>query len=103
MRRVLVTGASGFLGQHLCAAFRGRLDFVAELQRDGLETVSHISDLKNQTSQMTGVTIRGSFEQVERVIAEYEINTVVHLAAQTQVSTTMADPIGTFEANVQST
>jgi len=52
---------------------------------------------------MTGVTIRGSFEQVERVIAEYEINTVVHLAAQTQVSTAVADPIGTFEANVQGT
>jgi len=44
--------------------------------------------------------VHGGFEQVERAIAEYEIDTVVHLAAQTQVSTAVRDPRGTWNANV---
>ena len=92
--RALVTGASGFLGQHLCSALALRNDFVVDLMRDVVRPFP--------VSISAGV-VRGGLEQVERAIAEYEIDTVFHLAAQTQVSTAVADPVGTWEANVRGT
>ena len=92
--RALVTGASGFLGRHLCRALTAREDFVVALVRDAMG----VAPLYNCC-----VTVWGGFDQVERTIAEYEIDTVFHLAAQTQVSTAVADPVGTFEANVRGT
>jgi len=40
---------------------------------------------------------------VERVLGEYEIDTVVHLAAQTIVSIANRNPISTFESNIRGT
>ena len=40
---------------------------------------------------------------MERVLGEYEIDTVVHLAAQTIVSIANRNPVGTLEANIRGT
>ncbi|KKW46516.1 MAG: NAD-dependent epimerase/dehydratase [Parcubacteria group bacterium GW2011_GWB1_56_8] len=90
--KALVTGASGFLGAHLCEALRLRGNRVVALVRDDLGALD-----------CQQITVRGGFEQVERTLSEYEIDTVFHLAAQTQVSTAVAHPIGTFEANTEGT
>lgn len=91
--RVLVTGSTGYLGQHLSRALYSREVFVVGLVRD----------LTGSRFPTTSVIVRGDLDSVERIIAEYELDTVVHLAAQVQVSTAVADPIGTLEANVQGT
>jgi CDP-glucose 4,6-dehydratase len=49
------------------------------------------------------VVVFGGFDQIERILAEYELDTVFHLAAQTQVSTAVAEPIGTLTANIEGT
>jgi CDP-glucose 4,6-dehydratase len=51
-------------------------------------------------------TVRGSVEDgalLERTLAEYHIETVFHLAAQAIVGVAMAQPRGTFEANIMGT
>ncbi len=40
---------------------------------------------------------------LERVLGEYEIDTVIHLAAQTLVGIANRNPVSTFEANIQGT
>lgn len=70
--------------------------FVVSLVRDYVR-----DDAMSLTNAI--VFDRNNFDQVERAIAEYEIDTVFHLAAQVQVSVAKADPIGTLEANVQGT
>jgi CDP-glucose 4,6-dehydratase len=42
-------------------------------------------------------------EVVERALGEYEIDTVLHLAAQTIVGTANRNPVSTFESNIQGT
>lgn len=92
--RCLVTGAYGYLGRHLLRAFVNRGDFVTALVRDYTQV---------SLARLPSAIVYGGFDQVERAIAEYECDVVVHLAAQVQVSTAVADPIGTFEANIEGT
>ena len=40
---------------------------------------------------------------LERILTEYRIDTVFHLAAQTEIGVGKDDPVGTFEANVRGT
>src|SRR5208337_3468773 len=40
---------------------------------------------------------------LERVLGEFEIDTVIHLAAQTIVGIANRNPISTFETNIQAT
>jgi CDP-glucose 4,6-dehydratase len=50
--------------------------------------------------------VRGGVESVElleRALAEYEIQTVLHLAAQTIVGTANRSPLSTFETNIKGT
>src|SRR5262245_23077650 len=52
------------------------------------------------------VTVRGSLSDeglVYRACAEYSIDTVFHLGAQTLVGVAKVDPVGTLEANVRGT
>lgn len=95
VKRAFVTGATGFLGQHLCRALKDRCEVVVGLERDRVPSRT-----------FEGVAVAGDLADValiERVLAEYEIDTVFHLAAQTQVSTAEADPAGTIAANVVGT
>jgi CDP-glucose 4,6-dehydratase len=52
------------------------------------------------------VTVRGDVTDyllMERILAEYEVNTVFHLAAQTIVTIANNAPLSTFETNVKGT
>ena len=40
---------------------------------------------------------------LERTLGEYEIDTVIHLAAQTIVGIANRNPVSTFESNIQGT
>ena len=41
--------------------------------------------------------------QLERILGEYEIDTIIHLAAQTIVGIANRNPISTFETNIGGT
>lgn len=94
--RIFVTGALGFLGRHLVDALEERGHIVIALARDSM-------DLPAAEMREPSVIVHGSFDQVERALAEYECDALIHLAAQTQVSTAAHQPIGTLEANIRGT
>lgn len=98
-RRVLVTGATGLLGGWLTRDLVSREAEVVALIRDEI-ALSPLDD--NIKSKIT--IVHGCVEDVEfitRIVNEYEIETVFHLAAQTIVDTAIRDPISTFESNIE--
>lgn len=101
-RPVLVTGAAGFLGSWLVKALMERQAAVVALVRD---QVPQAWMLQRAWAEAVSF-VRGDVTDAslcERVLAEYGIEIVFHLAAQSQVGVTRMNPSATFETNVRGT
>ncbi|MDY7002941.1 MAG: GDP-mannose 4,6-dehydratase [Cyanobacteriota bacterium] len=101
-RSVFITGCTGLLGSWM----------VPELVKRGAKVTGLVRDLVPKSRLYTDDwadkinIVRGCVEDLatlERAIAEYEADTVFHLAAQTIVGVANKNPLGTFEANIKGT
>ncbi|NQT83243.1 GDP-mannose 4,6-dehydratase [bacterium] len=101
-KRTLVTGCTGILGSWLTIALVDRrADTVglvydenprSELVRSGY--VGRITVLRGTVTD---------FELMERILNDFEIEVVFHLAAQALVTVANRNPLSTFEANIRGT
>lgn len=101
-RPVLVTGAYGLLGSWLVKALLERGAAVVVISRDTVpRSPLKLMGLEERVSVVHGdLTSEGL---VSRALAEYEVGSVFHLAAQTIVPTANRSALGTFETNVRGT
>lgn len=101
-RPVLVTGCCGFLGSWLTIALVDAGASVVGLVRDEvpfshLRTSGYIERISVVRGDVT------DYACMERVLNEYEIDTVFHLAAQTIVTIANRAPLSTFDTNIRGT
>jgi CDP-glucose 4,6-dehydratase len=101
-RPTLVTGATGLVGAWL----------VRRLVAAGADVVCFVRDWVPQSELVRSATLdkvkvaRGDVRDqaaLEGVLGEYEINTVIHLAAQTIVTIANRNPVSTLETNIAGT
>jgi len=101
-RPVFVTGATGLVGGWLVRRLLDARADVTCLVRDWVPQSELVrSGLLEQVK-----TVRGDVrdrELLERTLGEYEIDTVIHLAAQTIVTIANRNPVSTLETNIQGT
>lgn len=101
-RPTLVTGATGLVGGWLVRRLLGAGADVVCLVRDWVPQSELV-----RARLMEGVkVVRGDVrdqEVLERALGEYEVDTVIHLAAQTIVGIANRNPVSTFESNVAGT
>jgi nucleoside-diphosphate-sugar epimerase len=93
-RRVLVTGASGFIGSHLCR----RLVAAGA----GVHAVSRSAHLGNDNLQWWQADF-GDFSQVSEVISSVKPELVYHLASHVSGSRGLAAVLPTLQGNLVST
>ena len=101
-RPVFVTGASGMVGSCLTHGLLEHGAFIVVLIRD----IDPQSELFRSGDISHVHSVNGSLEDgtsVERALVEYDIDTVFHLGAQTQVISANSVPLLTFEANIRGT
>lgn len=101
-RRVLVTGATGLLGSAVVERLCELGAEVTCLVRDSVPR----SRLVSEGLLAKVNVVHGALEDAPlllRCVHEYEIDSVLHLAAQTIVGTAKQSPLATFEANVRGT
>ena len=101
-RPVLVTGATGLVGGWLTRRLIDAGADVVCLVRDWVPNQELVRS--NLIAKVT--VVRGDLRDrdlLERALGEYEIDTVLHLAAQAIVGVANRNPISTFESNIQGT
>jgi CDP-glucose 4,6-dehydratase len=101
-RPTFVTGGTGLVGSWL----------VRRLVEAGADVVCLVRDWVPQSELVRSgdiekiKAVRGDVrdrDMLERVLGEFEIDTVIHLAAQTIVTIANRNPVSTFETNVAGT
>ncbi len=101
-RPTFVTGGTGLVGSWL----------IQRLVQAGADVVCLVRDWVPQSELVrTGYiekikVVRGDVrdrDMLERALGEFEIDTVIHLAAQTIVTIANRNPISTFETNIAGT
>lgn len=101
-RPTLVTGATGLVGGWLVKKLVETGADVVCLVRDQVPQSEFVrSGLAEKVKVVSG-DVRDQ-PLLERLLGEYEIETVIHLAAQTIVPIANRNPVSTFETNVGGT
>lgn len=100
-KRVLVTGISGFVGGHLAAQLAELGADVVGIVRDSRPERAGVHPASERISTVQGCLTEERL--VERVLNEYEVEYVFHLAAQAIVNVANRSPISTFESNIRGT
>src|SRR6185437_315943 len=100
MRKALITGAGGFLGGWLCAELAERGIEVVALDREWREGCLCPNYVPEQNRNTADVE---DFPEMLRILREYDLDFVFHLAAQALVQEAAAEPIATFRSNIEGT
>ena len=99
-RRVLITGCTGMLGSWMSLRLLQLGADVVGIVRDN---IPHSELVRGGTIKRLNI-VRGSItdsDLVLRVFSDYEIQTCIHLAAQTAVGIANRAPVPTFETNIR--
>ncbi len=90
-KKLLITGASGFLGWHLCS----------EAQSDWqVFGVTYTHDIKVSGCSMVSVDLR-DFASLKQLMQAIQPDAVIHAAAQARPHVCQAQPQATFSINVE--
>lgn len=101
-RNVFVTGSQGFVGSRLTKRLVDEAANVVVLIRDDHPRLWHLGETQ---ARLHGI-IKGDitdYDVVARLLNEYEIEVVFHLAAQAIVGVANRSPLSTFESNIKGT
>ena len=101
-RPTFVTGATGLVGSWLVKRLVEAKANVVCLVRDWVPQSELVRTGLIERVKVGRGDVRDR-ELLERVLGEYEIDTVIHLAAQTIVTIANRNPISTFETNIAGT
>ena len=105
-RNILITGGAGFIGSHVVRLFVNNYPDYRIVNLDKLTYAGNLENLKDVESAPNYTFIRADICDYERMIAvfrEYEIDGVIHLAAESHVDRSIKEPFTFARTNVMGT
>ena len=98
--KVLVTGADGFIGSHLCEFLLKENHEIIAISRNFKQLPRLISNLDKIDFNQIDVT---DFSSLSKVIVKHEPNVIIHLAGETSHKQSFENPMYDVDVNTKST
>lgn len=105
-QKILVTGAAGFIGANYVHYMLKHYDDIEIISLDKLTYAGSLKNLESIANPENHKFIKGDINNqslVELIIREYQIDTVVHFAAESHVDNSIDGPQVFIETNINGT
>lgn len=101
--KVLITGGAGFIGSHVVRLFANKYPDYHIYNLDLLTYAGNLENLKDVENLPNYTFIKGDIVDqyfIDRLFETYKFDSVIHLAAESHVDRSIADPLAFVKTNV---
>ena len=105
-KNILITGGAGFIGSHVVRLFVNKYPDYHIVNLDKLTYAGNLANLKDIESKPNYTFVKADIadlDEMRRVINEYKIDGIIHLAAESHVDRSIKDPFTFARTNVMGT
>ncbi|MDG5798962.1 dTDP-glucose 4,6-dehydratase [Marinilabiliaceae bacterium ANBcel2] len=102
-KSILITGGAGFIGSHLVRLFVKKYPDYKIINLDALTYAGNLENLKDIENEHNYQFIKGDITDpatVGRIFANHNIKGVIHLAAESHVDRSIANPLEFINTNI---
>lgn len=105
-RNIIITGGAGFIGSHVVRLFVNSYPEYRIINLDKLTYAGNLANLKDIEDKANYVFVKGDICEYEKMLAlfeQYQVDGIIHLAAESHVDRSIKDPFTFAQTNVMGT